>query len=162
MPAELDRRGPAAPPEVGCACAICQTKIAADEDVGACPGCRGPYHAECWAVNGGCAAYGCAHAPEAPDDPGAGEAAPVTAWGKEEKQCPRCEKAIKIAARRCRHCGQLVGDGAEVGTSSLPPAQAGNGGPVLLLLAGALPFTAPLVLLFAGPWLWLRWRAVRR
>jgi hypothetical protein len=30
---------------------------------------------------------------------------PVSYWGKEEKNCPRCGQVILAAAIRCRHCG---------------------------------------------------------
>jgi len=40
-------------------CAICQSAIGEGDVRTACPGCGAPYHAECWAENGGCAVYGC-------------------------------------------------------------------------------------------------------
>jgi hypothetical protein len=133
-------------------CGICQTAIAAGEAVGGCPECQSPYHRECWAEHGGCATYGCTLLPETVKDPG--PAAPVTFWGQEEKQCPACGQRIKIAALRCRFCGQLFAERAPDGQlarirGAPPPKRAA----VVLFVGGLFPPTAPFVLLGGGLWL---------
>jgi len=40
-------------------CSICQTPILATEERTACPSCHLTFHAQCWAENYGCSAYGC-------------------------------------------------------------------------------------------------------
>jgi hypothetical protein len=162
VPAALEGRTAATALEAGLRCAVCQTAIVEAEDVGRCPACRAPYHLECWSENGGCAAYGCVHTPEPAPAADPGQGAPASVWGREDKPCPRCGQSIKVAARRCRHCGQLLAEGAEAGGVALPRSRPGGALPALLLLGGVLPFTAPLVLLAGAPWLWWRWRAVRR
>lgn len=136
-------------------CAICQTGLAPGEPVGPCPACGAPFHLECWNENGGCAVYGCAHAPAST----ASLVAPSSVWGQEDRDCPRCGGRIKMAARRCVHCqGEVaphLGDAAE-------RAGPAGGAVMLLLAAGLFPLTAPLVLLGGGAWLLTRRRALRR
>lgn len=69
----------------------------------ACEGCQSPYHAECWAENGGCAVYGCTHVPKT--DGLKPLEIPPAYWGREDKDCPQCGKSIMALAVRCRHCG---------------------------------------------------------
>jgi hypothetical protein len=40
-------------------CCVCQSSIYPDEKTTTCPKCGLTFHAECWEVNMGCAAYGC-------------------------------------------------------------------------------------------------------
>ncbi len=40
-------------------CGICQSRIAASEQMTTCPECALTFHADCWSENRGCAAYGC-------------------------------------------------------------------------------------------------------
>lgn len=40
-------------------CCVCQSSIYPDEKTTSCPKCGLTFHAECWEVNFGCAAYGC-------------------------------------------------------------------------------------------------------
>lgn len=40
-------------------CGYCQSAIKNDSEVYFCPGCRTPYHTECWEESEGCAVYGC-------------------------------------------------------------------------------------------------------
>jgi hypothetical protein len=51
---------PPPPPELQTAlCSICQTPILTTEERTACPSCHLTFHAQCWAENFGCSAYGC-------------------------------------------------------------------------------------------------------
>ena len=88
--------------ETGKLCAICQTAIDRGAEIGKCPACESPFHTECWSENGGCATYGCEHMPETVKaiDP----LAQATHWGQEEKDCPKCGKKIKSAARSHTSC----------------------------------------------------------
>jgi hypothetical protein len=97
---------PATEAQAGRPCAICQTAIAAGESAGACPVCASPFHEECWNENGGCAVYGCEAMPKtvAKED---APFAPQAHWGRETKNCPVCQKEIKVAAMRCRFCGTV-------------------------------------------------------
>lgn len=143
--------------EVGCLCAICQTSIDGGAAVGRCPACEAPFHTECWAENGGCATYGCAHMPETVK---AEEATAVqTHWGEEEKDCPRCAVRIKVAALRCRHCGTVFESSAPVSRAEFmarerqaPLVTAGRTAAVVVFVMGLLPVTAPLCLLLGGGW----------
>jgi hypothetical protein len=153
--APLDTLRDAGPEDLHRSCAICQTAFQAGERLGGCPGCGAPFHEECWEENGGCAVYGCARVPDAAAAP---SAAP-SVWGREERDCPACGGRIKVAARRCVHCGSAVA--AEVGgeARSTPP---GRGPAVALLLAGIVPFTAPFALVLGGLWLLANRRTLRR
>ena len=148
--------------EQGHACAICQTAIAAGETVGRCPSCEAPFHGECWEENGGCASYGCPHVPSVPrTEPGPGEGSSF--WGQEDKACPRCGQRIRLAALRCRHCGQVFDTRAPAAPGAAPGATRPSGAvAVVLLVLGLVPFTAPLVLVAGGLGLWLARRRVRR
>jgi hypothetical protein len=145
-------------------CAICQTAFAPGEQVGPCPSCGAPFHAECWDENGGCAVYGCERAPAAVAVP----AAPPSVWGQEERDCPRCGGRIKMAARRCVHClgpvAPALPDAGGGAATTLPgrPVVPGLGAAIFLFVAGVVPVTAPLALLFGGAWVWARRRDLRR
>lgn len=152
--------------ERGRACAICQTAIAPGEAVGRCPSCDAPFHGECWDENGGCASYGCPHVPAVPkaEAPDAGS----SYWGQEDKECPRCRQRIRLAALRCRHCGQTFESRAPGSSTARPGAKPSGAAAVWLLALGLVPFTAPLVLVVGGVGLWIargrvrRWPATRR
>lgn len=84
-------------------CAICLSPIAPGDAKTICPACNAEYHADCWQENGGCAVYGCPEVP-AVESRSAIEI-PVSYWGQENKNCPKCGREILAAAVRCRHCG---------------------------------------------------------
>ena len=42
-------------------CGYCQSAIKNDSEVFYCPGCKTPYHPDCWEESEGCAVYGCTH-----------------------------------------------------------------------------------------------------
>jgi TM2 domain-containing membrane protein YozV len=45
-------------------CPYCRTEVGETEgERKDCPGCGAPHHADCFAENGGCTVFGCAHAP---------------------------------------------------------------------------------------------------
>ncbi len=87
----------------GQVCAICLSPITDSDAKTSCPTCSAEYHAECWNENGGCAVYGCSQAP-AVESRRAIEI-PMSYWGQENKNCPKCGQQILAAAVRCRHCG---------------------------------------------------------
>ena len=91
------------PTASGAVCSICLSPIAETDSRTACPSCNAEYHSECWTENGGCAVYGCSQAP-AVESRRAIEI-PVSYWGQEHKNCPKCGQQILAAAVRCRHCG---------------------------------------------------------
>ncbi|MEJ0090905.1 MAG: RING finger protein [Limisphaerales bacterium] len=84
-------------------CAICLSAISNEDAKTACPACNAGYHTGCWQENGGCAVYGCSQAP-AVESRRAIEI-PLSYWGRENKNCPKCGQEILAAAVRCRHCG---------------------------------------------------------
>ena len=84
-------------------CPVCQTPIGPEEERVACADCATRYHAECWALNQGCAVYGCAQVP--PTEKWSELEIPAGHWGQEHKPCPACGGQILAAALRCRHCG---------------------------------------------------------
>lgn len=156
-PAPLSLRDVAAP-ELGGSCAICQTTFGAGERVGDCPECCAPFHGECWDENGGCAVYGCPLTPAAAAAP---DATP-SVWGQEERDCPLCGARIRMAARRCIHCGQTLPPAAGPGASASPRAVPGLAAAVLLFGAGMIPPTAPLALVVGAAWVMSRRRDLRR
>ncbi len=58
IPAPVIDRIEAAP--ASAKCSICHWPIEAAEERAVCSDCHLPFHAECWAENQGCSAYGCA------------------------------------------------------------------------------------------------------
>ncbi len=153
--------------QVGKLCSICQCSIVADEPLVLCAGCQSPFHDPCWAENGGCATYGCECMPEtvSNSDPDA----PASFWGQEHKQCPRCNRQIRVAARRCRHCGEQFDSqtpqsrkeyraskrlALEVGTASTAAWA--------IFVAGMIPFLAPPTLLIGGAWVLTNRRLIQR
>lgn len=96
-------------------CAICMTAVTADDELTTCSACAAPYHADCWAENGGCAVYGCVNVPKTeglkPLE------IPPAYWGRDDKDCPRCGKSILAMAVRCRHCGASIEARPEAQTS---------------------------------------------
>lgn len=87
-------------------CAICLAPVGADEHTTRCTACQAPYHADCWAQNGGCGIYGCRMVP--PTEGLKPLEIPPAFWGREEKECPKCGQTILAMAVRCRHCGSVV------------------------------------------------------
>lgn len=94
---------PAQPVPAGQVCAICLSPITGTDEKTSCPACDAAYHAECWTENGGCAVYGCSQAPVV--ESRRAIEIPMSYWGQEHKNCPKCGKQILAAAVRCRHCG---------------------------------------------------------
>lgn len=56
----------------GKVCSICQDSIQFGEAVQICGECDLPFHAECWAENGGCGTYGCSASPDDMSGPSEG------------------------------------------------------------------------------------------
>ena len=144
------------PLELGKHCGVCQTPIQAGEEVGRCPRCDAPHHAECWAENGGCATYAC---PLGPVTVKERAELPESHWGQEEKVCPGCGERIKVAALRCRYCGLVFKDRSPHAES---PRRISRRVPLVIFLAGILPPTAPLALAAGGLWALFRRRELRR
>jgi len=136
-------------------CAICRTPLAGDEPVEPCPACQAPYHADCWADNGGCAVYGCSRVP-----PTAGREAleiPPSYWGQETKACPSCRATMMAAAIRCRTCGTTFESSRPLDRQefqrrrNLDQRMPGmKKGVLALFLLSILPCTAPLAAVAGG------------
>lgn len=86
----------------GRTCAVCQTLVEAEEPAVGCPGCATPYHAECWQEYGGCATYGCQHAPK------------QEKTSEPTKECPFCAETIPAKVLRCPSCRERFEDARPV------------------------------------------------
>jgi hypothetical protein len=138
-------------------CAICQADIATGEPIITCPDCNAAYHADCWQYNKGCALYGCRQAP--PTEKLNTLEMPMSYWGREQKNCPACNREIQAAAVRCRHCGATFQSARPEDKASfraraavehgLPGVRRGA---VWLLVLSILPCTAPLAAIFGTGW----------
>jgi len=84
-------------------CVICQYDVSDTEVVTTCTECKTIYHHECWEYNQGCGMYGCSYCPET--EGLSSLEVPASHWGREDKQCPKCNTTIQAAAVRCRQCG---------------------------------------------------------
>lgn len=141
---------------LGRMCGVCQTPVGTDEAIGLCALCETLHHVECWRENGGCAAYGCRAMPETIKN--AEAQVPNTYWGQESKVCPGCHQEVKVAALRCRHCGQLFADRNPDGKiarvrATQPLTRTVN----WILILAIFPATAPLSLAWGVIfWLWRR------
>lgn len=145
---------PAGPDEEGKSCGVCQSPIGLGELVGGCPHCAALHHAECWAEIGGCSRYGCDLVRYLPKEQAA---IPQAFWGQEKKPCPSCGQSINVAALRCRHCGAIFDDSAPKARSAAPSSRM----PLVILVGGILPVTAPIMLVVGGLWAISRGRRVR-
>jgi hypothetical protein len=147
---------PASGAAVGATCAICQCLIEDAEAVGPCPACTSPFHEECWAENGGCATYGCAHMPETVVEAPEVHVGTGSWWGQDHKQCPRCNTEIRAAAVRCRACGARFTT-ANPDKLRLTAASGGRtsrkGLVPVLFIASVFPCTAPMALLAGALWI---------
>ncbi len=122
-----------------------------------CPGCHAPYHSDCWEYNKGCGVYGCPQVP--PTEKLGTLEVPVSFWGKEEKNCPRCNRVILAAATRCRYCGATFKSAQPESNSefhnraaveaSLPGLHRAC---IWLLVFSALTCTAPIAAVVGGLW----------
>jgi len=140
-------------------CALCQSGIAAGETTSACPSCGAIYHRECHEENGGCGNYGC---PSVPQD--TQQARPITApsvWGADRKDCPACGARIRAAAVRCRNCAATFATADPMTIAEYQDARQKKTDvqrlstiAVIILVGGAIPCTAPLVLLFGSLIAW--------
>ena len=159
---------PDAPTEtvVGRLCTVCQTAIGHGEPAQICPGCRSPFHKQCWDQVGGCATYGCKFMP-------AGEPQPTgsprrAGWG-DVKECPNCHKEILSVAVKCRLCGARFPSptpmtGAEyhewrIMQAELSPAKTMA---LVMFIASLIGFLAPVILMAGGIWLWRSRKTLRR
>jgi DNA-directed RNA polymerase subunit RPC12/RpoP len=135
---------PPPPPELQTAlCSICQTPILTTEERMACPSCHLTFHAQCWAENYGCSAYGCdqVNVLAAPEDGRAADEQAAATGGAYEQD-----------------------DAAASATPLPPPPQGFPWEPVLLALAfvatglGAPAYGIPpvAIVLWAGAFLLLR------
>ena len=136
-------------------CSICLSPFGPDDARTVCPACGAPYHADCWADNGGCAVYGCRMVPTTeglkPLE------IPPAFWGREDKNCPSCNALIAAVAVRCRHCGAAIEARPEakqayerrLARRGRAP-QLRRGAVILIILS-----TIPIVAAFAAPAGWL-------
>jgi predicted RNA-binding Zn-ribbon protein involved in translation (DUF1610 family) len=138
-------------------CAICQTPLSDGGNMVACPACHAPYHAECWAENGGCAVYGCEQVPKV--GMRTGMEIPASYWGRENKPCPACGAEILAAAVRCRHCGATFAsaqpEDAEAFRKRSEQGQIGPGlrrQAVWIFIFCVMPLTAPIGAVVALVW----------
>jgi len=136
-------------------CLICGGILISGQDIVLCPepGCRLPYHRECWDEVGGCARYGCPRMVET-------KKAEIGAsfWGASQKQCPLCAESIPVAALICPFCKAQFEDIVPVSREDLirkqedPLLRSYRKAAVWMLVFSLLGFTSPFVLVFGGMW----------
>lgn len=139
-------------------CSLCLSPIGEQETVFTCSTCMAVSHRDCREENGGCGTYGCAEAPPPEKQAVGPAAAPV--WGQETKSCPKCEKTLKAAALRCRWCGAEFGSVEPIGRQEFAreaekrkqASQLKREASAIFVL-GAIPLTAPLIVIVGGLYL---------
>lgn len=131
-------------------CGACQSTIAVGEQFTTCPACRLTLHADCWAENYGCSAYGCSQVNillPASENPLA-------------KTAPAGDTAEAQAEG-----GMAPGDddveAGEAEAEAVPPEYLLLAGSVVGLLAGALTFGVPSLLALAAALAFVRRGGVR-
>ena len=126
----------AAPAE---ACGACQSPIDATEQTTTCPSCGLTFHADCWAENYGCSAYGCAQVNALLPKTEIAEAAPT------DDSLPQGPIATEAAHE-----------------TKLPKEYALLGGSVVGLLLGAFTFGVPALVALIAVLMHLKRRRGRR
>jgi hypothetical protein len=138
----------AAPPGAAAGtCGACQSAIDAEESSTACPSCGLTFHADCWAENYGCSAYGCSMVnallpPPASDAPRPGRR--------------RLRPAHSFARPRRRS-----GRSGRRPSPRVPAEHALLAGAVAGVLVGALTFGVPALVALVATLLYLRRRRGR-
>ena len=140
-------------------CSICMTGVETGDESTSCPACQAPYHLECWTENGGCAVYGCSQVP-ATEGLKPLEIPPAF-WGREDKNCPICNRIIAARAIRCRHCGAAVAARPEERTAYEARRERRERTPQLRGAAVAFVILSlvPVVAAFTAVLAWLFYRA---
>ena len=126
----------AAPAE---ACGACQSPIDPTEQTTTCPSCSLTFHADCWAENYGCSAYGCAQVNVLLPKTEIAEAAPT------DDSLPKSQIATEAANE-----------------TKLPKEYALLGGSVMGLLLGAFTFGVPALISLVAVLTYLKRRRGRR
>jgi predicted RNA-binding Zn-ribbon protein involved in translation (DUF1610 family) len=141
----------------GALCAICQSPLTPHESTVTCPDCAAVVHEDCWQFNKGCGVYGCSQAP--PTEGLSSLEIPPSYWGREEKACPNCGRAIRAAAVRCRHCGAVFASATPLGVGDFVVQQdtkarmpAVRTASIWLLIFSLIPCTAPLAAIIGAIW----------
>ena len=112
-------------------CGACQSTIAPAEELATCPACGLTFHADCWAENYGCSAYGCSQ---------------VNALLPLEKAKPIEPNGSRPGDGADVLDTELLGEGAEPPAEKVPGAYVLLGTSVAALLAGAFTFGVPSLL----------------
>jgi hypothetical protein len=126
------------------ACGACQSPISPTEASTVCPSCGLTFHADCWAENYGCSAYGCAQVNALLPKTDFADAAP----NDDSLPAPLAALVTKVAVEQPN----------TPHASKLPVEHALLGGSVLGLLLGAFTFGVPALLALVAVLVYLQRR----
>lgn len=131
-------------------CGVCQSSIQAGESSTACPACGLTFHADCWAENFGCSAYGCSQVNALVPKAHAGETLLFNPDASFDAQPDSRNGLPELSDAPPGSHAALAADVGAAHAPRIPPEHALLAGSVAGLLLGSLTFGVPALLALAA------------